>query len=516
MPLTTTNTATTQVSSVATSNESLLVLFSELASMCVQAESDAAALMRRNELQSLVSASLVTPEALATLEADTTRELAPLSVAHSIVEAVSHRSPVALRLVALELLSAFFSLTLSGDHRARLSAVLLRMGLPRVLVDDCVCDERIDVSQAAVRLLLRWGGDPNEQVARPFFAADGQSVCEHLAARLNACSDIVQMRFFELMALLFTRSDAAAERCLASRSATSLLDAMTNTLASDDVLLKLNVVELVVQLCSSAAGVRFCEQKGVLANFVALLSGEPADALSRLYVTLVIKCVGRFASLDVFDAAGSDVNRWAFTSRLVRLVSVATDAELLTEAITALASLLVSIDKERAATIVDVVCLHVVPHVTAHNRALSAAALYGIASLTRRLGDAESFVQQRCLIDDDPLLTVLLTRTLRHNENSKTAQRCAAFTCLRAIAEQPWGVRALVNSADWLALLLSRESEVNTAGWHAKYDLVRTVEENLAHTTVDAAKTTALRSYLRQGAIFVPGSQVKPEVGVML
>lgn len=529
---TTTTTTTSASSDVAT--QSLLTLFSDLAAASVDAEHDAAALMRRNELHAQVAAALTSVETLTTLEqssSSSSSSSGPLvagSVAHCIVEAVSSRSPLPVRLVAMEQLAVFFSLTITADHRARLAAVLVRIGLPRVLVDECLCDESIEVSQAAIRLLLRWGGDPSAHVSASFFAVGGGggdgaandeqvAVCQWLTRRLAGCSDVVQMRFFELVVLLVTRNDAVAERALANADVVALLDALTATLAGDDILLQLNVVELVAQLCGVADGVRFCERRGILARFHALVGAEPDDPIARMYAALVIKCIGRFASRDVYNCAGAAVSRAAFVAQLARLVASAQDADLLAETFAALASLTVAVEPAQAAALADTVREHVVPRVTAHNRELSAAALYATASLVRRLGGAaaERFVQQS-LIDDEPLLAVLRTRTLRHNETSKTTQRHAAFELLKAVAEQPWGVALLVNDADWFALLVSRESEVNTAGWHAKYDLVRTVEEQLVHARVDAAKAAELQRYLRQGAIFVPSNQAKPEVGVML
>ena len=522
MPLTkeseeksTATTAPAATSDVAT--RSLLSLFSELAAASVDAEDDAEALMRRNELATRVRAALTDVDTLHTLERDAASALVHGSVAHCIVEAVSTHSPVAVRLVAMEQLGTFFSLTITADHRARLAAVLVRIGLPRVLIDDALCNDAIDVSQAAMRLLLRWGGDPSAHVSASFFAAGGDAVCEWLTRRLPDTSDVVRMRFFELVVLLVARNDAVASRALACADVVALLDALAATLAGDDLLLKLNVVELVTELCGVEDGVRFCEQRGILARFHALVGAESADPAERMYAAHVVKYIGRFASRNVYDCAGAAVNRAALVAQLARLVASAQDADLLAEAFAALASLTVAVEPAQAATLADTVREHVVPRITAYNRELSAAALYAIASLVRRLGAAaaESFVQQ-CRIDDDPLLLALRTRTLRHNETAKTRQRHAAFECLKAVAEQPWGVSLLVNDAEWFALLVSRDSEVNTAGWHAKYDLVRTVEEHLVHARVDAAKAAELQRYLRQGAIFVASAQVKPEVGVML
>lgn len=411
----------------------------------------------------------------------------------------------------------FSRVSIGTSRRERASNALLRCGIARALVDDCLCDaDHIDVSQAAIRLLLRWGGDPSDGVARAFFDdSDADSVASSIVAqRAKPCSDVVLMRMYELVVLLYTRSDFAARRCDAHSATASLLAAMTSTLTSDDILLKLNVVELISQLCTSREGVRYCERSGVLRQFVDAI-GEPEDPFARMYSTLVVKCIGRFVPLDTYDGVEGELGRHAVIQRLASLFTSATDPDLLTEACTALASLMANIDSAYAVLLTNTVHHYILPLIVAHNRVLGTAALYAFGTLVRRLeGEelSENFVNM-CTIDNDPFLVVLQTRVLRNNENSKTPLRMAAFACLQAIASKTWGTAALVNDATWFEFLVSRDSELNMAGWHAKYELVRTVEEQLVHASIGEPKSSTIAKYLRDGAIFTR-AEPRPEVAM--
>lgn len=503
----------------------LLDLFGELARVSQDADSDASLLLRQNELVALVATRLTSEDAVLALESDAARlstangthHFEPASIAFNVLEALSARTPTPLRLIAIEQLAIFFSISIDSARRERASDALLRLGVARALVDDCLCDsDHIDVSQAAIRLLLRWGGDPSDRVAAAFFNADdAASVTARIAAQRAApCSDVVLMRFYELIVMLYTRSEFAARRCDANPLTAALLDAMAATLSSDDILLKLNVVELIAQLCTSVEGVQYCERRGILQQFVDAIAGEPEDAFARMYTTLVVKCIGRFAPLDVYDGVGADVNRHAVVTRLSALLARATDPDLLTETCTALASLMANVDSDYAVLLTNTVHHYVLPLIPAHNRALGTAALYAFGTLVRRLDEStsERFVDM-CLLDDDAFLLMLRTRVLRNNENSKTPLRVAAFACAQAIAGKAWGTAALVNDAEWFELLVSRDSELNMAGWHAKYELVRSVEEQLVRARIGEPKAGTIAAYLRQGAVFTR-VEPRPEVAI--
>lgn len=502
----------------------LLELFAELARVSQDADSDASSLLRQNELVALVATRLTSEDAVLALESDAARlssasnhQFEPSSIAFNVLEALSSRTATPLRLIAIDQLAIFFSLSIDTSRRERASDALLRLGVARALVDECLSDsEHIDVSQAAIRLLLRWGGDPSERVAAAFFnISDANSVTARLAAQRDTpCSDVVLMRFHELTVMLYTRSEFAARRCDANPLTASLLDAMAATLSSDDILLKLNVVELICQLCTSVEGVQYCERRGILQQFVDAVGNEPEDPFARMYTTLVVKCVGRFAPLDVYDGVGAGVNRHAVLTQLSALLARASDQDLLTEACTALASLMANIDSAYAVLLTNTVHHFVLPLIPVHNRVLGTAALYAFGTLVRRLDEdtSKSFVDL-CTLDDDAFLLMLRTRVLRNNENSKTPLRVAAFACAQAIAGKVWGTAALVNDADWFELLVSRDSELNMAGWHAKYDLVRAIEEQLVRARIGEPKSSTIAAYLRQGAVFTR-VEPRPEVAM--
>jgi hypothetical protein len=92
----------------------LLELFGELARVAQDAESDATALLRQNELVAHVATRLTSDDALSALESDANihpsqRTDHSSSIVSNVIQAISPRTPTPLRLIALDQLAIFFS-----------------------------------------------------------------------------------------------------------------------------------------------------------------------------------------------------------------------------------------------------------------------------------------------------------------------------------------------------------------------------------------------------------------------
>lgn len=91
--------------------------------------------------------------------------------------------------------------------------------------------------------------------------------------------DVIRFRVYELMVLI----QALSERAFKSSRNTGVLEKLTKELDGDDILLRLNCVELVTQLADSGKnGLMFVEESGIVTRLNNLLISAETDPLMSL------------------------------------------------------------------------------------------------------------------------------------------------------------------------------------------------------------------------------------------
>lgn len=104
--------------------------------------------------------------------------------------------------------------------------------------------------------------------------------------------DVIRFRVYELMVLVQALSERAFKSCRQS----GVLEKLTKELDGDDILLRLNCIELLTQLADSGKnGLMFVEESGIVTRLNNLLISAETDPLmslmlpSKICLTIRIK-----------------------------------------------------------------------------------------------------------------------------------------------------------------------------------------------------------------------------------
>lgn len=265
-------------------------------------------LFEKQALVEQISALVVqeTSIALIVSEAEQARHGTPPSgsVLSYIVDALKPTTERELRLIALRQLQLMLERAPSSAARRSLALALQRCVVPARLVSQCLLDvESNEVADAASRVLVLVASDDDAAVAQTFFGTgDGQidfdsdADADNAAARLvlafDKLSDTMDVRAYEFLVELYnSQNGVAARRIDAHASLSALLRSLATKLTSNDILLKMNIVELIVKVSVLSF---ICARKKfefrVDSLFVCLLS-----FLTRIFIN---SCVNRAKELS--------------------------------------------------------------------------------------------------------------------------------------------------------------------------------------------------------------------------
>ena len=108
----------------------------------------------------------------------------------------------------------------------------------------------------------------------------------------NSClcrNETVKFRIYDLMIRISSISDHAFELC----ETTGLLHQFLNELKSDDLLVKINAIELLNEVAATPAGLDFLEKANLVDGIAAILDNEDeADVAVVLVKCSIIKFIG--------------------------------------------------------------------------------------------------------------------------------------------------------------------------------------------------------------------------------
>ncbi|KAG1467509.1 hypothetical protein G6F56_004377 [Rhizopus delemar] len=106
--------------------------------------------------------------------------------------------------------------------------------------------------------------------------------------QLLTVSETVKFRIYELMIKVASESDQAFESC----EKTGLLEAYLNELQSQDLLVKLNAIEMLNEIAATASGIRFLEKARLVEDMSAVLKDQDEDVVVSLVKCALIKFLG--------------------------------------------------------------------------------------------------------------------------------------------------------------------------------------------------------------------------------
>lgn len=143
-----------------------------------------------------------------------------------------------------------------------------------------LCDESLACVKLATNTLLNTA--KHDSGLEIVFQHQVQSEFDELLTK----KDVIRFRVYELMVLIQALSERAFKSCRKS----GVLEKLAKELDGDDILLRLNCVELLTQLADSGKnGLIFVEEGGIISRLNNLLISAEADPLMSLMLPSKIK-----------------------------------------------------------------------------------------------------------------------------------------------------------------------------------------------------------------------------------
>lgn len=160
-----------------------------------------------------------------------------------------------------------------------------------VYTSRALSDENLSCAKLATKTLVNTA--KHESGLELLFQHQIQSELEALLMK----KDVIRFRVYELIVIIQALSDRALECCKRS----GVLERLTKELDGDDVLLRLNCVELLTQMADSGKnGLMFVEESGITTRLNNMLLSAEADPLMSLMLP----------SKNTITLCSSDTSHW--------------------------------------------------------------------------------------------------------------------------------------------------------------------------------------------------------------
>ncbi|KAI9283083.1 26S proteasome non-ATPase regulatory subunit 5 [Umbelopsis sp. AD052] len=329
-----------------------------------------------------------------------------------------------------------------------------------------------------------------------FFSQQSIAILKAIAT----INETIKFRVYELIIKVAGSSEKGFE--LAEND--MLLDDVIEEVKSDDILIKINAIEMLMEMAASPPGYQFMKKANLLSYLVTLMKNETGSE-SSVTVCAAVKFFGRLVSVKGVDVSeieadlgiveiwkhilqnGSD-DTLVVTIATIGLVGSSTNALILFH--------------EKG--ILEEVC---------DNFRLSAGHikvgyLQSISQLLAVHDSSEKSVQVEKITEDifhnmggsaGPI-ELLISLSQQPLEE----MRVSAFAVLESTATHEWGQRDLTRSKKFLDYILNRTTETTHAGKTWKFSIVRalTVTPNAA-ANIEPMALRRLTEYVKQGPFYI-------------
>lgn len=326
---------------------------------------------------------------------------------------------------------------------------------------------------------------------------DDPSVKQQLSMVLDGANEIVALRIYSV-AVGVAKKDAAMldkmqfilERCLAEMD-------------KNDVLLLMNVLEVLKDLCLESFGFVYLENKGVFNKLMKRIETINEDPLASVLIPGLMKFFGNVAVVfpeKVFNAYP------ALIAILFNCL-LSDDYHLLYTALDTLGYLAKFEEGKRALDALDAdQCLMVLSHISKSIpnypsdikvRALNCYEnLFWIDPAGARNNQINYICQKWFNVVFGRDLMVLLN--FCHNPFEDISLN--GFKCLRSLSYHDFAQRAIASTGGFVEYLLDRNAKICHEAKQLKYEIIKSLSESNAF---DAAVTLQLHRYVREGFNYI-------------
>lgn len=364
-----------------------------------------------------------------------------------------------------------------------------------VYTSRALSDENLSCAKLATKTLVNTA--KHESGLELLFQHQIQSELEALLMK----KDVIRFRVYELIVIIQALSDRALECCKRS----GVLEKLTKELDGDDVLLRLNCLELLTQMADSGKnGLMFVDEGGIVTRLNNMLLSAEADPLMSLMLPSIIRFFGYLA-----QSRPTEVTQ-QYPAFLLNVFSFLTADDP--------ALKLIAIQTIGAVSYSEA-GLRVVFDNQAHNDEIMKILCSNIkssqADIKSRSLEALSSIFYSANVPSDDLSEV--TRSLFTAMASNPLQvlvdiskqpfqdvHCAVLRVFKSLAKYKWAQQDMTTSPGFLEYLMDRTTETDKAGKEQKYEfIVELVRSPFSKEVFKKPFHLRLREYEREGPFYV-------------
>ncbi|RUS22893.1 hypothetical protein BC937DRAFT_95323, partial [Endogone sp. FLAS-F59071] len=382
------------------------------------------------------------------------------------------------------------------ESEEAVSNMVISDAFPLVLVS--ISFQNTGIANSVIDLVYKLALTPEGQ--RAFFS----DLCYSVLSTVLRVNDIVKFRVYELAARIAGSSLEAFDKS----EDMGLLDGVVGEVKSNDLLVKLNAVEMISQLATTQSGYDFLEKSGVVDELADVLRGEHSpDVTVTLVKCAALKFFGNLSGVQDVDFAAVQEKHAIFKQIGQHLDSRNLEAKVTTLAVIGLIG----------STPRGLRLLHEQParprllddFVDSYRSAAGNVKIAALQALSNLLRVGES------ITPDVSTMTESLYRELPGNPTTIDSLivyarspvedlRVAVFSVFQAIAERSWGRKELSGSKNFIDYILNRTTETTHGGKTWKFSIIQTlVTADDAEQTIDRPTLDRLTRYVQQGPFFV-------------
>ncbi|ORY94827.1 26S proteasome non-ATPase regulatory subunit 5 [Syncephalastrum racemosum] len=317
-------------------------------------------------------------------------------------------------------------------------------------------------------------------------------------------NETVRFRVFELIIRVAGSSSEAFELGEAS----GLFQVIVQEVQSDDILLRLNAVEMLTQIATSPSGLAFLQRTGLLHNLARMITdSNDTDTVAMLTKHAAFHFFGHLGRNKDINFQPIDRECHVFNAILKCLEDPANPEIEITAMHTAslIASKPSGLQLFYNSAVVD-------PFFDRYKSSTGDVKIAYLRSLAAVLSvEAPTGSEEAALVEQmtkDLFLRTgnggfhVLSNLVQNAKQPVDDIRMAALSVLQSTASHQWGREYMAQSSDFMGYILDRTNDHSAAGLNAKYDIVSALGRAPAAQQTFGDHYPMIRQYISQGPYY--------------
>ncbi|KAI9482644.1 MAG: 26S proteasome non-ATPase regulatory subunit 5 [Benjaminiella poitrasii] len=398
-----------------------------------------------------------------------------------LIQGLTHFTPE-IRYLSLQ--QVFKCLASDADLTLMLSSDVFPLVVASVAFQDT------KTANKACELLYRVATTPVGQEA--FFSA----TCVTMLKQLLQINGTISFRVYELIIKVAVLSDDTFREC----ESLDLLTDFIKELESDDLLIKINALELMNEIAATPAGITFLEKANLLANISSVLDNEEeSDIAVQLVKCAVLKFIGHLGEVETIDFVSLS-EKYHLLERIEKCLETA-NIEILIVSLSTVGLIGSSPNGLKIILQRESLVSKFFEHQTSVGQ-VKAVFLQSLSKLFSVRKDQEIDDLTLALYKRIEARPSALLSLIKETNQPEDHIRIAAFAVMQAIASHIWGSQLMAQSDEFMTYILNRTTEYTEQGQSWKYAIIQTLASapNAIQLFSQHNHYAQLQVYIRQGA----------------